>query len=72
MKMSLIYFPEDSNMSSFSRPDRYRTPTFTRATHLGTFRPDLDRDSGFSGLVRLHHSTVTHLLGFKLYFVKVI
>ncbi|XP_067470133.1 CLOCK-interacting pacemaker a [Thunnus thynnus] len=35
-------------MSGFRRPDRHRTPPFTRATHLGTSKHDLDRDSGFS------------------------
>ncbi|KAM7375806.1 hypothetical protein PAMP_005574 [Pampus punctatissimus] len=35
-------------MSSFRRPDRYRTPSFTRTTQLGTSKPDLERDSGFS------------------------
>ncbi|XP_042357413.1 CLOCK-interacting pacemaker a [Plectropomus leopardus] len=35
-------------MSSFSRPDRHRTPTFTRAANLGASKSDLERDSGFS------------------------
>lgn len=35
-------------MSSFSRPDRHRTPSFTRSTHLGASKSDLERDSGFS------------------------
>ncbi|XP_068194955.1 CLOCK-interacting pacemaker a [Antennarius striatus] len=35
-------------MSVFTRPDQHRTPMFTRATHLGGSRPDLERDSGFS------------------------
>lgn len=35
-------------MSGFTRPDRHRTPSFTRATHLGASKSDLERDSGFS------------------------
>lgn len=35
-------------MSSFSRPNRYRAPAFTRATQLGPPKSDLERDSGFS------------------------
>lgn len=35
-------------MSSFNRPDRHRTPSFTRVTHLGASKSDLERDSGFS------------------------
>lgn len=45
-------------MSSFSRPDRHGTPTFTRATHLGAFKPDLERDSGFSDASSEYLSTV--------------
>ncbi|XP_019940169.2 CLOCK-interacting pacemaker a isoform X1 [Paralichthys olivaceus] len=44
-----VCFPsEKANMSRFSRPGRHGTPVFTRATHLGTSKPDLERDSGFS------------------------
>lgn len=39
---------EEANMSGFTRPDRHRTPSFTRATHLGASKSDLERDSGFS------------------------
>ncbi|KAM7402989.1 hypothetical protein PAMA_003763 [Pampus argenteus] len=35
-------------MSGFRRPDRHRTPSFTRTPQLGTSKPDLERDSGFS------------------------
>ncbi|XP_023273099.1 CLOCK-interacting pacemaker-like [Seriola lalandi dorsalis] len=49
---------EETRMSSFSRPDRHRTPAFTRATHLGTSKPDLERDSGFSDASSEYLSTV--------------
>lgn len=39
---------EEASMSGFSRPDRHRTPSFIRATHLGASKSDLERDSGFS------------------------
>ncbi|XP_035530238.1 CLOCK-interacting pacemaker a isoform X1 [Morone saxatilis] len=45
-------------MSSFSRPARHRTPPFTRATHLGASKPDLERDSGFSDASSEYLSTV--------------
>ncbi|TMS21769.1 CLOCK-interacting pacemaker [Larimichthys crocea] len=45
-------------MSSFSRPDRHRTPLFTRATHLGASKHDLERDSGFSDASSEYLSTV--------------
>nr|XP_046269491.1 CLOCK-interacting pacemaker a isoform X2 [Scatophagus argus]XP_046269492.1 CLOCK-interacting pacemaker a isoform X2 [Scatophagus argus] len=45
-------------MSGFSRPNRHRTPTFTRATHLGASKPDLERDSGFSDASSEYLSTV--------------
>ncbi|XP_068608495.1 CLOCK-interacting pacemaker a [Brachionichthys hirsutus] len=45
-------------MSRFSRPDQHRTPMFTRATHLGASRPDLERDSGFSDASSEHLSAV--------------
>ncbi|XP_031702840.1 CLOCK-interacting pacemaker a [Anarrhichthys ocellatus] len=45
-------------MSSFSRPDRHRTPSFTRATHFGASKSDLERDSGFSDASSEHLSTV--------------
>ncbi|XP_041809960.1 CLOCK-interacting pacemaker a [Chelmon rostratus] len=45
-------------MSSFSRPDRHRTLQFTRATHLGPSKPDLERDSGFSDASSEYLSTV--------------
>ncbi|CAK6957044.1 CLOCK-interacting pacemaker a [Scomber scombrus] len=35
-------------MSGFRRPDRHRTLPLTRATHLATSKPELERDSGFS------------------------
>ncbi|XP_071780318.2 CLOCK-interacting pacemaker a [Centroberyx gerrardi] len=35
-------------MSSFSKPEGHRRPPFTRATHLGISKPELERDSGFS------------------------
>lgn len=34
-------------MNSFGR-DKHRTPSFTMATHLGAFKSDMERDSGFS------------------------
>ncbi|XP_039992301.1 CLOCK-interacting pacemaker a [Xiphias gladius] len=49
---------EETSMSSFSRPDRHRTPAFTRATHLRTSKPDLERDSGFSDASSEYLSTV--------------
>ncbi|XP_018545721.1 LOW QUALITY PROTEIN: CLOCK-interacting pacemaker a [Lates calcarifer] len=49
---------EERSMSSFIRPDRHRTPAFTRATHLGTSKPDLERDSGFSDASSEYLSTV--------------
>ncbi|KAE8289867.1 CLOCK-interacting pacemaker CLOCK-interacting circadian protein [Larimichthys crocea] len=49
---------EETNMSSFSRPDRHRTPLFTRATHLGASKHDLERDSGFSDASSEYLSTV--------------
>ncbi|KAM9341434.1 CLOCK-interacting pacemaker a [Symphorus nematophorus] len=45
-------------MNSFSRPDRHRTPSFTRVTHLGASKPDLERDSGFSDASSEYLSTV--------------
>lgn len=45
-------------MSSFSRPNRHRTPSFTRATHLGASKADLERDSGFSDTSSEYLSTV--------------
>ncbi|XP_034419535.1 CLOCK-interacting pacemaker a [Cyclopterus lumpus] len=46
-------------MSSCSRPDRHRTPSFTRATtHFGASKSDLERDSGFSDASSEHLSTV--------------
>lgn len=45
-------------MSSFSRPDRHRTPPFTRAPHLGMSKHDLERDSGFSDASSEYLSTV--------------
>nr|XP_020446872.1 CLOCK-interacting pacemaker [Monopterus albus] len=48
----------ETGMSSFRRPDRHRTPPFTRATHLGTPKPDLERDSGFSDASSEYLSTV--------------
>ncbi|XP_076605373.1 CLOCK-interacting pacemaker a [Chaetodon auriga] len=45
-------------MSGFSRPDRHRIPQFTRATHLGASKPDLERDSGFSDASSEYLSTV--------------
>ncbi|KAK2891747.1 CLOCK-interacting pacemaker a [Channa argus] len=45
-------------MSSLLRPDRHRTPTFTRVTHLATTRLDLERDSGFSDASSEYLSTV--------------
>lgn len=38
-------------MNSVSRPNRYRAAAFPRATQLGPPKPDLERDSGFSGLI---------------------
>ncbi|XP_061552683.1 CLOCK-interacting pacemaker a [Phycodurus eques] len=35
-------------MSSFSQPVQHRTSSFTRVTHHGTSKQDLERDSGFS------------------------
>ncbi|XP_071353809.1 CLOCK-interacting pacemaker a [Trachinotus anak] len=49
---------ERTSMSGFSRPDRHRTLAFTRATHLGTAKPDLERDSGFSDASSEYLSTV--------------
>ncbi|XP_034713822.1 LOW QUALITY PROTEIN: CLOCK-interacting pacemaker a [Etheostoma cragini] len=45
-------------MSHFSRPNRHRTPSFTRATHLRAFKSDLERDSGFSDASSEYLSTV--------------
>ncbi|XP_054470248.1 CLOCK-interacting pacemaker a [Anoplopoma fimbria] len=45
-------------MSSFSRPDRHRTPSFTRATLLAASKSDLERDSGFSDASSEYLSTV--------------
>lgn len=45
-------------MSSFIRPDRHRTPAFTRVTHSGTTKLDLERDSGFSDASSEYLSTV--------------
>lgn len=45
-------------MSSFSRPDRHRTPPFTRVPHLGMSKHDLERDSGFSDASSEYLSTV--------------
>ncbi|XP_038585076.1 CLOCK-interacting pacemaker a [Micropterus salmoides] len=45
-------------MSSFSRPGRHRTPPFTRATHIGVSKSDLERDSGFSDASSEYFSTV--------------
>lgn len=45
-------------MSGFSRPNRHRTPPFTRAIHLGMSKPDLERDSGFSDASSEYLSTV--------------
>ncbi|XP_059209585.1 LOW QUALITY PROTEIN: CLOCK-interacting pacemaker a [Centropristis striata] len=45
-------------MSGFSRPYRHRTPSFTRATHLGASKSDLERDSGFSDASSEYLSTV--------------
>lgn len=49
---------DETNMSSFSRPDRHRTPSFTRATHLGASKSDMERDSGFSDASSEYLSTV--------------
>ncbi|KAM3871365.1 CLOCK-interacting pacemaker a [Diretmus argenteus] len=35
-------------MSSFIKPEGRRRPAFTGSTHLGTSKPELERDSGFS------------------------
>ncbi|XP_029900926.1 CLOCK-interacting pacemaker a [Myripristis murdjan] len=35
-------------MSSFSKLEGHGRPRFSRATHLGTSKPELERDSGFS------------------------
>ncbi|XP_037342718.2 CLOCK-interacting pacemaker a isoform X1 [Pungitius pungitius] len=45
-------------MSSFSRPERHRTPSFTKAAHFGASKSDLGRDSGFSDASSEHLSTV--------------
>ncbi|XP_068563057.1 CLOCK-interacting pacemaker a [Cebidichthys violaceus] len=45
-------------MSSLSRPDRHRTPSFTRATHFRASKSDLERDSGFSDASSEHLSAV--------------
>lgn len=45
-------------MSGFSRPNRHRTPPFTRPLHFGTSKPDLERDSGFSDASSEYLSTV--------------
>ncbi|KAF6732943.1 CLOCK-interacting pacemaker [Oryzias melastigma] len=39
---------EKTNMSSFSGPGVHRTASFSRASHLGGSKYDLERDSGFS------------------------
>lgn len=49
---------EETNMSGFSRPDRHRIPSFTRTTHLGASKSDLERDSGFSDASSEYLSTV--------------
>ncbi|XP_069571011.1 CLOCK-interacting pacemaker a isoform X2 [Brachyistius frenatus] len=48
----------ETSMSSFSRPDRRRTQTFTRSPHLGISKHDLERDSGFSDASSEYLSTV--------------
>lgn len=48
-----LFFSEENTMSSFSSPNRHRTSAFTRATYLGVSKSDLERDSGFSGLIQL-------------------
>ncbi|XP_034015606.1 CLOCK-interacting pacemaker a [Thalassophryne amazonica] len=47
-----------TSMSSFLRPGGHRIPPFTMATHLGTSRSDLERDSGFSDEVSEYLSAV--------------
>ncbi|RVE57195.1 hypothetical protein OJAV_G00213710 [Oryzias javanicus] len=39
---------EKTNMSSFSGPGVHRTASFSRTSHLGGSKYDLERDSGFS------------------------
>ncbi|XP_054653460.1 CLOCK-interacting pacemaker-like [Dunckerocampus dactyliophorus] len=39
---------QETNMSSFSQSVHHRTPSFTRGTHHGASKQDLERDSGFS------------------------
>lgn len=48
-----FFFSEETTMSSFSSPNRHRTSAFTRASYLGASKSDLERDSGFSGLIQL-------------------
>ncbi|KAI3367745.1 hypothetical protein L3Q82_026588 [Scortum barcoo] len=45
-------------MNRFYQPSRHRTPPFSGVTHLGTSRPDLERDSGFSDASSEYLSTV--------------
>ncbi|CAJ1073638.1 CLOCK-interacting pacemaker a [Xyrichtys novacula] len=45
-------------MNSFSRPNRHRRQPFSRATHLGESKLDLERDSGFSDASSEYLSTV--------------
>ncbi|XP_074548696.1 CLOCK-interacting pacemaker a isoform X2 [Halichoeres trimaculatus] len=47
-----------TSMNSFSRPDRHKTQLFTRATHHGATKADLERDSGFSDASSEYLSTV--------------
>ncbi|XP_030615004.1 CLOCK-interacting pacemaker a [Archocentrus centrarchus] len=45
-------------MNRFNQPSSHRTPLFTRTSHLGISKHDLERDSGFSDASSEYHSTV--------------
>ncbi|KAM6912621.1 CLOCK-interacting pacemaker a [Xenentodon cancila] len=45
-------------MSGFNKPDTHKTPPFTRATHFGIGKQDLERDSGFSDVSSEYLSAV--------------
>lgn len=51
-----FFFPGETIMNRFNQPSGHRTPLFTRTPHLGISKHDLERDSGFSGLIHLHCS----------------
>lgn len=51
-------------MNGFSKPGAHGVPHFTRTSLLGLSKHDLERDSGFSGLINPHCLKVTGLIVF--------